>query len=118
MSAEAEELCRSCGFCCDGTLFARVRLADGEDVTGPRLDVVVDERGRWLRQPCGALDGLDCSMYADRPGTCRTYRCDLLGALGEGEVSLAEARVVVEKTRAATGEERRFLLRHHFTGWR
>lgn len=116
----AEELCRACGFCCNGTLFQRVPLAAGDVVATPRLTVITEEATgrRFLRQPCTALDGLDCSAYATRPQACRAYRCDLLNALSEGEVSIDEAKDVVHRTREAMPDQRAFLIRQHFTGWR
>ena len=57
----SEELCRACGLCCDGTLFAHVRLGAGRDAAAWRT------RGLQVRltrtqpsiarspQPCAAL---------------------------------------------------------------
>ncbi|MDX2012110.1 MAG: YkgJ family cysteine cluster protein [Myxococcaceae bacterium] len=92
-------LCLACGFCCDGTLFNRVPLAEGDD---PSLRValkVLDGQHHGV-QPCPALDGLACRVYAKRPFTCRRYRCLLLEAHESNEVSLEGAKQVVQETRA------------------
>jgi hypothetical protein len=43
------------------------------------------------------LDGRCCTVYAERPEACRRYRCYLLTALSEGEVTLEEALAVVDE---------------------
>lgn len=91
-------LCLACGFCCDGTLFDRVPLVEAEVATLSRaLHVTPGEH--HARQPCPALEGLACRLYADRPLTCRRFRCLLLEAHEADEVSLAGAVEIVEATR-------------------
>jgi uncharacterized protein len=95
----ASRLCRDCALCCDGALFARVPLVEGEP---PPPGVRVAETaggGRYLPQPCAALVDRACAAYAERPRACRTYRCLLVGALEAGEVGLREALRAVERAR-------------------
>ena len=94
-------LCLSCGLCCDGTLFARARLVWSEAERLPLLGLPVlvqDDGSLFLTQPCQALDGARCRIYADRPRTCREYACDLADALAGNELDLA-----VEWERTALG---------------
>ncbi|MBL9103336.1 MAG: YkgJ family cysteine cluster protein [Myxococcales bacterium] len=97
-------LCRRCGLCCDGALFTSVPLADGEIEPARRHGLVVVTRGdgtAGVRQRCAALRGDEgCAVYEVRPGCCRRYRCMLLRALDEGEVSPTEALAVVEEAHA------------------
>jgi Fe-S-cluster containining protein len=93
MSAEGSQLCRGCGFCCDGTLFDSLRLLD-EERAQVRLPVI-DLGGRpAVRFPCPAHRG-SCTLYEERPSTCRVYRCNLLDRVEAAELDLgaAEARV-------------------------
>ena len=91
-------LCLACGFCCDGTLFNRVPLLEAEvPALKARLQVV--DGKQYARQPCPALDGTACRVYAERPLTCRRYRCLLLEAHEASEVSLTGAVSIVEQTR-------------------
>jgi hypothetical protein len=92
-------LCLSCGLCCDGTLFNRVPLAEGDDPS-LRAALGVGEGQAHGVQPCAALRGLTCQVYERRPLTCRRFRCLLLEAHEADEVSLAGARQVVDETRA------------------
>jgi hypothetical protein len=101
---EPDNLCMDCGFCCDGTLFGYFVLTQGEDSApllahGVRLLPEQKERVA-AAQPCGAFRSGRCAVYTDRPAVCRNYRCDLLEDLGNGVLSLTEARGVVAKGRA------------------
>ena len=57
-----DTLCTRCGLCCDGSLFADVELASGDEASA--LEVMWleiedddDDGGGLLVQPCGALKG-------------------------------------------------------------
>ncbi|MCY1029906.1 YkgJ family cysteine cluster protein [Corallococcus sp. BB11-1] len=96
-------LCLHCGMCCDGTLFTQVPLQPHESgALGQRgLPLTTREDGAVvLPQPCAALNGRCCTAYTERPEACRRYRCQLLNALAEGEVSLDEAKGVVDAAHA------------------
>lgn len=116
-AADLAELCRSCGLCCDGTLFTFVRLEPTEAVSARRSGLVVlrrDDGSDALAQRCSALSGCDCTVYEARPGPCRRYECLLLGSLREGEVSLGEAKLVVDgaRERVAAGTAGEYLKKH------
>lgn len=99
VEALASRLCRECALCCDGSFFARVPLAEGE-ASPPALRVVVNQAGgRYVPQPCSALVGQECSCYEARPKACQQYRCTLVIACVEGEVSLREALKTVVRAR-------------------
>ena len=73
-----DTLCTQCGLCCDGSLFADVELAGRAEAT--RLEVMGlridddDSDGALLLQPCSALQGRRCSIYA-RVRAIRCRRC-------------------------------------------
>jgi len=106
MTEPDSTLCLACGLCCDGTLFTQVPLRSDElgRVRRRGLPILERPQGAALQQRCAALAGCRCEIYDDRPAACRSYRCMLLTALGEGEVSLAEALVVVGQAHAAIAE--------------
>jgi Fe-S-cluster containining protein len=96
-------LCQRCGLCCDGTLFTSVPLQPAEVEPLRRLSLPVIARADGspgLAQRCTALEGRCCTVYSERPEACRRYRCHLLMALAEGEVSLNEALAVVDEAHA------------------
>jgi len=89
-----DTLCTRCGLCCDGTLFADVELAGTEvtrlEILGARIDSDGAD-GAHMLQPCAALCGTRCSIYAHRPRSCRSFECGLLQRARSGAVSVDRA---------------------------
>lgn len=99
-----DTLCTRCGLCCDGTLFADVELV-GEAET-KRLEIMgleVEENDTGaglLSQPCAALKGRRCVIYAHRPQCCRTFECQLLQDVQLGAVTVERgAELIAEAHR-------------------
>jgi Fe-S-cluster containining protein len=100
------QLCRSCGLCCDGSLFGLVilRPEEVEAARKNRLRVLDDSKG--FEQPCSALKAGEsvgerrCAIYGERPLSCRTFTCRLYERHrtegGSIEPSLAAVRRVRE----------------------
>ena len=113
-------LCRSCGLCCDGSLFSHVGLepAEVEQLHALGIPTKTLRSGtEVLAQRCSALKGRDCQIYADRPKSCAAYNCELAKSLLEDKVTLEEAQAVVTKAQRliANGHARRF-IRQRFRG--
>jgi hypothetical protein len=110
-----DALCTRCGLCCDGTLFADVELAGRAEATRMEalgLDVEGDEGRRpLLVQPCAGLKGTRCTVYAHRPGCCRTFECRLLADVRAGEVTLARAHAHVATALDHAARAKRALAR-------
>ena len=105
---DAEALCVSCGLCCDGTLYGSVAVEEGE---APRLQrmgltVVAGDGQTTMPQPCGALRGCLCAVYADRPSACARYECALRKDVRAGARGLAEGLAAVARVRALLGAVR------------
>ena len=83
-----EDLCLSCGLCCDGSLFWAVPTERGESVPAP-----LDADGR-LRQPCACFNGT-CTIYASRPAACRTFDCRVLQTVQAGRRDIPWARAQI-----------------------
>ncbi|MEM7744050.1 MAG: YkgJ family cysteine cluster protein [Pseudomonadota bacterium] len=88
MRSAGQDLCINCGMCCDGSLFWAVPI-DAEDPA----PVTRDEDGR-LRQPCACFDGV-CTIYAQRPGACRTFDCRVLQIVKAGHKDAKWARAQI-----------------------
>ncbi len=84
-TAERSQLCRTCGACCNGGMFAFVDVEPGEltPATRRRLSVI-EERGVFS-QPCPAWTATGCEVYADRPRRCHEYTCDLYRVAESGQ---------------------------------
>lgn len=110
-----DTLCARCGLCCDGSLFADVELAGRAEAT--RLEVMgleiedSDADGALLLQPCRALRGRRCAIYAHRPGGCRTFECRLLQDVRCGAVGVERAAEKITDTLQRIGRVRARLAR-------
>ena len=105
-------LCPHCALCCNGVLFADVRLQPGDDAQHlQKLGLPLRSRGVVTRfaQPCACLEGKSCRIYADRPLRCRSFECRLLQRTGVGEVSEAAALKTIRDTRQRAENVRRIL---------
>jgi uncharacterized protein len=112
----AEQLCRACGLCCDGTLFDLVKLEAGDDA--PKMKVlglpVKVSRGKVpvarFPQPCAALCAdRTCRLYADRPWQCRVFECGVFKEAKAGRITWASALREVKQARQRAEKARRLL---------
>ncbi|MBI5767023.1 MAG: YkgJ family cysteine cluster protein [Verrucomicrobia bacterium] len=112
----AEQLCRACGLCCDGTLFDLVKLEAGDDAAQLQsLGLPVKfSRGRTpvarFPQPCAALCAdRTCRLYAARPWQCRTFECKSLKEAKAGRITFTSALKLVKQARRRADAVRRLL---------
>lgn len=112
--------CGDCTACCEGSYFVHVQPRDTGALrrippallfaapgAGPGHRVMgYDERGR-----CPMLISGRCSIYEDRPRTCRTYDCRIFAATGLAEPGREKAAIMARAARwrfdYADGAERR-----------
>jgi uncharacterized protein len=101
-AATATDLCLSCGFCCDGTLFEYVT------VEAPKLPDMLGRGNReyapdglppGIRQPCACYSEGRCSAYAARPNACAKYECALLRRYSRGEIHAEDALERIRQVR-------------------
>jgi uncharacterized protein len=111
-----EDLCRSCGLCCDGTLFDLVKLEAGDDIAQLKaLGVgVTVPRGKApvarFPQPCAALCAdRSCRLYAVRPRQCRVFECGVFKEVKAGRTTFPAALMLVKSTRRRADKVRRLL---------
>lgn len=105
MSSEpqSQTLCKACGLCCSGHLFAWVRLNANELDKVENLGLKVirnDPRQRGFLQPCPVWQNGVCSVYTspDYPSSCRKYKCKVLKQLEDESIQLPEALNTIEET--------------------
>jgi Fe-S-cluster containining protein len=119
----AEDLCLACGICCDGTLFADVKLQAGDDsgyLRAVGLPIVVPNAGPGrpsaqgslgkFAQPCRAFQGCQCRIYEDRPKHCRDFECVLLKSVKSGKTEGAAAFNIIRVARERAQKVERLLL--------
>ena len=92
---DIEQLCPSCGLCCDSTLFADVELrASDNPARLSRLGLTLLKKNKFttaFAQPCACFDGKLCGIYSERPKRCHLFECGLLKRVEAGEISAAAA---------------------------
>nr|WP_283773431.1 YkgJ family cysteine cluster protein [Altererythrobacter sp. KTW20L] len=118
-------MCRSCGMCCDNTMFGRVIVTQWEAVKlrARGIDVTTyDDGERSFAQPCPRLSGDGCGIYKSRPHTCRSYVCETINALRAGHIDAGAAQDRIDRTLAAraalvpqAGDEDLFEYRNRVT---
>jgi Fe-S-cluster containining protein len=116
-SSEAviEELCPTCGLCCNGVIFANLALQPSDSAARLRsLGVPVCNSHSALRpphltQPCAAFDGCRCRVYADRPKYCRQFECVLLKSVKAGHTEPAAALRIIRTARERADKVLRLL---------
>jgi Fe-S-cluster containining protein len=111
------QICKACGLCCDGVIFANLALQPGDDterlqslglpVCSPRSAL----RPPHLAQPCAAFDGSGCGcrIYSDRPQYCRQFECVLLKSVKAGRTEAGAALRIVRTARERANKVRRLL---------
>lgn len=94
-----QHLCLSCGLCCQGVLFSGVKLkgVEMEVLDGLSLPILDNGDAAILSQPCAAHVAGECTIYADRPSVCRSYKCDLYKKVLAGETTIDDALIIVRK---------------------
>jgi hypothetical protein len=118
-SADEQNICVNCGFCCDGTLFGFAELHPGERGNLPekieKQSYSREGKDRFIL-PCGYFDG-KCTIYHEKKAMiCGAFRCQLLIDFSDGRISLADALGIIleakkmrhevfEQFRKITGKE-------------
>ncbi len=105
-------LCKSCGLCCSGHLFAWVKLRSPElePAQALGLNVLREPRQRGFSQPCPLWNG-QCTIYTSPqyPRSCQTYKCKVLKKVLDETVTLPEALTVVQQAKGLINELELFL---------
>jgi Fe-S-cluster containining protein len=98
----AQSLCTQCGLCCTGAIFADVELRDEKEATAMEclgLEIEEEDGRALLIQPCRALRGKRCGVYAHRPDCCRRFECKVLKDFESGKISVTKALGTIDRLR-------------------
>ena len=106
--SQAQTLCKSCGLCCNGSLFIWTKLKSVELVPAQALGLKVfgpEPSQRGFSQPCSLWDG-QCTIYAspNYPHACQKYKCKLLKEVTDETVPLANALSIIQQTKKMIDE--------------
>jgi Fe-S-cluster containining protein len=105
------DLCLDCGICCTTLFFTTVRLYD-EDMGNLPSQITPERRSDKLSVfplPCVAHKDYKCTVYTQRPQTCRSYECNLLIDQKAGRIEIGLARQIVAETKRRYEAVERYL---------
>ena len=102
-----QEICISCGICCDGTLFNRASLEPGEK---GQLPEKIEQNYFQVngvdkfKLPCLYFDG-KCTIYDQKKAIiCSAFRCQLLNNFSVGKISINDTMNVISKAKTMRKE--------------
>jgi uncharacterized protein len=107
-----EILCTQCAMCCNGVLFADVRLKAGDSaarLAEAGFVLKKDKKTSCFDQPCSALKNNVCSHYVLRPQMCRSFECRLLLAARAGQRSRTQALALIRQAKKEVDRVKFFL---------
>ena len=97
---DEQQICVTCGFCCDGTLFLHASLNPGERGNLPEKieERSYSEGGKdYFRLPCLYFTE-KCSIYdRKRADICFSYRCQLLRDYADGRITAGKGMEIVSE---------------------
>ena len=101
-SKNEQDICISCGFCCDGTLFHQAILQPGEKGSLPeKIEQAYfkKEDQEFFKLPCLYFDQ-KCTIYdQEKAIICSAFRCQLLNDFSENKISLKTAKEIVRNSK-------------------
>lgn len=108
IQSDATTLCKACGLCCTGHLFAWAKLRASEMESAKALGLKVlgtDPKSRGFVQPCPLWEG-ECTIYTSPqyPHFCGLYKCKLLKSMLDDTTPLGEALDIVQDAKKMIDE--------------
>lgn len=100
--------CGDCAACCEGSYFIHVTPTDSGALERIPVALLFDAPGAGAghrlmgydgRGRCPMLQETSCTIYPDRPGTCRTYDCRIFAATGLAEPGEARSAIMARAAR-------------------
>jgi hypothetical protein len=97
---EEQNICVTCGFCCDGTLFFHAMLQPGERGSLPEKieqNYRMEKGKEFFLLPCLYFNE-KCTIYdLKRAEVCSGFRCQMLKDFAEGKITLDDALETVRE---------------------
>jgi hypothetical protein len=99
---EEQEICLSCGICCDGTLYNKANLYPGEKGTLPEEienSYFKIENAEYFRLPCSYFFD-KCTIYnLKKAMVCNGFKCKLLGLFSKEKILKIDALKIVNNVK-------------------
>jgi hypothetical protein len=102
-----QQICLTCGFCCDGTLFYRATLEPLEKGNLPEnmeKSYYKKDDKEYFKLPCFYFDK-KCTIYNKKKAhICSAFRCQLLENFSNNKISLSEALQIIRNSKQIRDE--------------
>lgn len=101
-----QSLCLSCGLCCTDYFHPKANIQNENDkiiVLKFGGKVMNHNNKQYFRLPCPAFEE-NCTIYKDRPSSCRKHQCDLLKSVLNNRIGLNQAKLITKNTKAIASE--------------
>jgi hypothetical protein len=112
-----QQICVTCGFCCDSTLFVHAYLKPGEKGTLPlemEKTYIKIKDDEFFKQPCSYFDE-KCTIYNQKKAhICGAFRCQLLKNFESGKITQQASMDLVKQTKEM--REDLLVTYHQLTG--
>jgi hypothetical protein len=99
---EEQKICISCGLCCDGTLFDKAVLQEGEKSTLPQKmknNYFRTKNKEFFRQPCPYFSGKCMIYYQNKADICSAFRCRLLNDYYKKILNFSETDHIIRQAK-------------------
>jgi uncharacterized protein len=110
---DANNLCKKCGICCDGTLFGHVVIPPSDVLKTKKLGIPFSKNsdGDFIfQQGCPRFVNLSCEVYSERPHACIEYACKLQKEVKNGTIKYEDGLKIVEQVKEYTAWVRATLV--------
>jgi len=104
-----QDLCKGCGFCCDGTLFNH-GTTKADEVLPPDIEEIFKKGKRCFKLPCPYFNGACTIYHQGRPSICGTFKCTVLKNFIAGEIQFAEATQLIDLIQSQKARIRQLLV--------
>ena len=98
----SSDICIQCNLCCKHQgLKIPIRPDDSNLIQSIEL-TTSDSGKKWMVIPEGGCQFLNndngrCTIYSDRPGICRDYKCQPLTKYENGDITLEELNIHIQR---------------------
>ena len=94
----AEQLCKICQLCCNGSLFRHLYITPDEALRLEKdVRAVIYRKQHALCLPCPALEDGRCGVFEKRAAGCGRFVCVLQMKVSDGRVPLEQALPIVRE---------------------
>lgn len=100
-SNKSEDLCISCGLCCQGVFHSYAYIYNKKDIQfvkdiNAEISYLDDDNLNAFPLPCLAFDKI-CTVYLSRPSVCYEHKCDLLKNYENKKISFEKSMNMINK---------------------